>query len=140
HERIKALAYRSKGLGYGMQGDLAEGLTWLQTSLALYQQSDDAQNVATLAMEIAIIHDNAGQKELARPLYLHALEVWRDLHNLVGQASVLNSLGVFYQEQGEHHQAFTTLSQAIECARRCGYTRMETFALTSLGDLVFEVG
>ena len=140
HLRIKALAYRSKGLGFCMQGDLAEGLRWQERSLELYQQAEDAQNMATLSMEIAITHDNAGQKALAQPLYLYALEAWRGLRNLMGQATVLNSLGVFYQEQGEHREAFTALTQAIDCARRGGYARMEAFALTSLGDLVFEAG
>lgn len=140
YRRIKALAYRSKGLGFCMQGNLDEGLKWQQRSLELYQQAEDAQNIATLSMEIAITHDNAGQKALAQPLYQSALEAWRGLHNLMGQATVLNSLGVFYQEQGEHRQAFTTLTQAINCARRSGYARMEAFALTSLGDLVFEAG
>jgi LuxR family transcriptional regulator, maltose regulon positive regulatory protein len=138
--RIKALAYRSKGLGFCMQGNLGEGLEWQQHSLELYQQTEDVQNMATLSMEIAITHDHAGQKALAQPLFLYALDAWRDLHNLMGQANVLNSLGVFYQEQGEHRQAFTALIQAIDCARRSGYARMEAFALTTLGDLVFEAG
>lgn len=141
HERqqLRALAYRSKGLGFCMQGDLSEGLIWQQHSLELYRQVEDLQNMANLSMEIAITHDSAGQKELARPLYLYALEAWRDLHNLMGQASVLNSLGVYYQEQGEHQQAFSALTQAVDCAQRSGYARMQAFALTSLGDLVFEV-
>lgn len=137
--RIKALAYRSKGLGLCMQGNLTEGLKWQQRSLELYQQSKDTQNVATVSMEIAITYENTGQKSLAHPLFLGALEAWRDQHNLMGQANVLNSLGVSYQEQGEYRLAFATLTQAIECARRSGYARMEAFALTSLGDLLFEV-
>ena len=138
--RMRALAYRSKGLGFCMQGNLSEGLEWQQRSLELYQQARDIQNTATLSMEIAITHDNAGQKALAQPLYQAALDAWRDLHNLMGQANVLNCLGVYYQEQGEYRQAFATLTQAIDCARRSGYARMEAFSLTSLGDLVFEVG
>lgn len=137
---LKALAYRSKGLGFCMQGNLRDGLAWQQRSLDLYQQAEDAQNVATLSMEIAITHDNAGDKALARPLYEHALETWRKLHNLMGQANVLNAIGVFHQEQGQHAEAFAALTQAIDCAQRSGYARMEAFALTSLGDLVFEAG
>jgi DNA-binding SARP family transcriptional activator len=139
-QQIKALAYRSKGLGFCMQGNLNEGITWQQRALELYQQTEDMQNIATLSLEIAITHDRAGHKDLAQPLYHLALDAWRDQHNLMGQANVLNSLGVFYQEQGEHRQAFTHLADAIDCARRSGYARMEAFALTSLGDLVFEIG
>ncbi len=138
--RIQALAYRSKGLGLCMQGNLTEGLQWQQQSLDLYEQVEDVQNTATVSLEIAITQDRAGHKGLALPLYHYALDAWRDLHNLMGQANVLNSLGVFYQEQGKHRQAFSALTQAIDCARRSGYARMEAFALTSLGDLVFEVG
>lgn len=140
HRLIQAQAYRAKGLGFCMQGNLNEGIVWQQRSLELYQQAEDAQNVATVSMEIAITHDNAGQKTLAQPLYEYALAAWREQHNLMGQANVLNAIGVFYQEQGEHSQAFAALTQAIDCARRSGYARMEAFALTSLGDLVFEAG
>lgn len=140
HQPIKALAYRSKGLGFCMQGNLNEGLAWQQRSLELYKLTEDVQNIATLSMEIAITYDNAGEKALAQPLYEYALEAWRDLHNLMGQANVLNAIGVCYQEQGHHREAFTALTQAIDCAQRSGYARMEAFALTSLGDLVFEAG
>jgi DNA-binding SARP family transcriptional activator len=138
YRRLMALAYRSKGLGFCMQGDLAEGLQWQERALDLYEQAGDVQNMATVSMEIAITHDNMGQKALALPLYHYALEAWRGLHNLMGQANILNSLGVFYQEQGDHKKAFATLVQAVACARRSGYVRMEAFALTGLGDLVFE--
>lgn len=138
--RLHALACRSKGLGYCMQGDLGEGLVWQQRALELYREAGDVSNMATVSLEIAITYDNSGQKTLARPLYLYALEAWRTLHNLMGQANVLNSLGVSYQDQGEPQEAFTALTQAIDCARRSGYVRMEAFALTSLGDLIFEAG
>ena len=78
YERLMALAYRSKGLGFCMQGNLSEGMIWQQRSLELYQQAGDVQNIATLSMEIAITHHNAGQKALAQPLYLYALEAWRE--------------------------------------------------------------
>ena len=140
YQLLRALAYRSKGLGFCMQGNLHEGIIWQQRSLDLYQEADDLQNVATLSMEVAITHANLGQRTLAQPLFHFALETWRGQHNLMGQANILNNLGVFYQEQGFHGQAFTSLTQAINCAKRSGYARMEAFALTSLGDLVFEIG
>jgi ATP/maltotriose-dependent transcriptional regulator MalT/DNA-binding SARP family transcriptional activator len=140
HLQLRALIYRSIGLGFCMQGNLSTGLEWLRRSLELYQLANDVQNTATLWMEIAITLHNSGQKNQALPLYHCALDAWRDLNNLMRQANVLNSLGFLYQEQGHHVQAFTTLTQAIDCARRSGYTRMEAFALTSLADLLFEVG
>jgi tetratricopeptide (TPR) repeat protein len=123
-QRIKALALRSKGLGLSMQGEVVKGLEWQQHSFDLYQQIGDVQNMATVSMELAVAVENMGQLTRARPLYLFALETWRTLHNLLGQATVLNSLGVSDQEQGRHRDAFTYLTQAIDCARRSGYMRM----------------
>jgi ATP/maltotriose-dependent transcriptional regulator MalT len=140
YQRLIALAYRSKGLGFFMQGDLSEGLEWQQRSFDLYQQIEDGPNMATVSMELAITHNNLGKKETARPLFHFALKSWREVHNLMGQATVLNCLGVSDQEQGHYRQAFVTLAEAIDYARRSGYTRMESFTLTSLGDVVFEVG
>src|SRR5690606_5689402 len=70
HRQVQALAYRSKGLGLCMQGNLLEGIEWQRRSLDLYQEIEDVQNMATLSMEIAITYANSGQNDRAYPLYL----------------------------------------------------------------------
>ena len=136
---VRALALQTKGTALRMMGKLDPAFEWLQSSLAAYISLDDVQNSAAVSMDIAIAYSNAGQHTLAFPLYQSALEVWRDLHNLVEQSNVLNSLGVHYHQHGEYMPALRALTEALDCARRSGYTRMEAFSLASLGDLFVDV-
>ena len=136
---VQALALRSKGTALRMMGKLDPAIQWLKSSLATYKKLGDAQNEATLSMEIAIAYSNAGRHALAFPLFEAALEAWQTLHNLVGQSNILNSLGVHYHQHGEYRLALRALMQALDCARRSGYPRMEAFSLASLGDLYVDV-
>ena len=136
---LTALGRRAKGSALCMMGTLEPGIEWLQRSLAAYRQAEDAQNVAAVAMDIAIVYANSGQNEDALTLFRQAHEAWRQLHNLVGQANVLNSLGVHYHQLGQYEKALDSLVDALDCARRSGYARMEAFSLASLGDLFVDL-
>ncbi len=136
---VTALGLRAKGSALSMMGMLEPGIEWLQRALAAYRQAEDAQNVAAVAMDIAIVYANSGQDEDALTLFRQAHEAWRQLHNLVGQANVLNSLGVHYHQLGQYEKALDALVDALDCARRSGYARMEAFSLASLGDLFVDL-
>ncbi len=134
-----ALGRRAKGLALCMMGTLEFGIEWLQRSLTAYRVAEDVQNIAVVSMEIAISYANSGQNEEALILFRQAHAAWRKLHNLVGQANVLNSLGVHYHQLGHYEEALDALVDSLDCARRSGYTRMEAFALASLGDLFVDL-
>lgn len=136
---VPALAKRCKGLALCMMGALDAGIDWLQRALVAYQADDDVQNIAAVSMEIAIAYANSGQNEEALTLFRQAHEAWQRLHNLVGQANVLNSLGVHYHQLGKYEEALDALVEALACARRSGYARMEAFALASLGDVFVDL-
>ena len=136
---LVALAQRSKGLALCMMGTLELGIEWLQQALASYQDQEDVQNVASLSMDLAIQYSSSGQNEEALSLFEQAYEAWRVVHNLVGQANVLNSIGVHCHQLGEYERALDALAGALDCARRSGYARIEAFACASLGDMFVEV-
>ncbi|MBP8857855.1 MAG: tetratricopeptide repeat protein, partial [Anaerolineaceae bacterium] len=68
-------------------------------------------------------------------LYEGALAFWRDTHNSVWQANVLNNLGVLQHLMGNYEAATSTLEKALQHARLSGYQRLEAFALAGIGDI-----
>ena len=71
--------------------------------------------------------------------YQKALEMWRQTGNLIGQADVLNNLGVLYHKHGDYERAGQILEQGLLCAREGGHKHGEALILTSLGDLYAEL-
>lgn len=136
---LVASAQQEKGLALCMMGSLELGIEWLQLSLASFQEQRDVQSVATVLKDIAIEYANSGQNEEALRMFESAYDAWQSVHNLVGQASVLNSLGVHYHQLAEYDRALDALARALDCARRSGYARMEAFASASLGDIFVEL-
>lgn len=136
---VKALALRCKGFSLRLQGNMNDSIIFLQQALAAFQVLDDQANRADVLTDIAVVHSLRGQNKQARPLFQAALDIWRKLTNIWAQATVLNNLGVLMHQQGNYVQALTFLEEARVCAERSGYTRLEVFALTSLGDIFFDL-
>ncbi len=139
HCDLIALAQKSKGLALCSMGSLEIGIEWLQLALESYEQQSDTLNVATVSMDIANQYASSGQNDEALTLLQQAHDAWRMSHNLVGQALVLNNIGVHYHEQGDYERAVDALAVALDCARRSGYTRIEAFASAGLGDVFVDL-
>jgi LuxR family transcriptional regulator, maltose regulon positive regulatory protein len=134
-ESPRAEAMRAKGLSYHSTGNLQEALAWLSKSLIAYRILEDDRNVAVVSMETAMVYKATGNYEAAKDAYLKALDYWQRTGNSVGQANLLNNLGVLQQLQGDYDSAISSLERAILHAQNSKIPRVEAFALTSIGDL-----
>jgi ATP/maltotriose-dependent transcriptional regulator MalT/DNA-binding SARP family transcriptional activator len=135
----QAEALRAKGMSLYQLGKLNEAINWLQQSLAAYEMLDDVQRVAMLRMELAMAYISAGHYEQALAHNNQAPDYWRKAENVAHQANLLNNLGVLHHLRGEYEHADTLLEEALDCAHRSGYTRVEVAALTSIGDLYADL-
>jgi DNA-binding SARP family transcriptional activator len=135
----RAAALRARGLALRWMGQLDEAIEWLEQSLAAYSVLDDAQNVAMLHVELGLASMNADRYGRALAHYEHALAYWQQVNNVIRQATLFNNLGVLYHLQGDYEQAVLLLEQALDCARRSGYTRIEAMALSGMGDLYADL-
>ena len=136
---LKAEVQRSIGMNLYHQGNFNEALNWLQESLESYRLIDDHQNESVLLMEIGITHANRSDFHLAEEAYLSALEYWQETNNSVWLANLLNNLGYLQHSMGKFEAAASTLEKAIQHAELSGYQRMLAYALTSIGDLYFDL-
>ena len=67
-----------------------------------------------VSMFMASIYDTVGRYPEAIATYKHALNVFKSEGNLRGEITVLNNLGVIYENLREYAQALENLNQALE--------------------------
>ncbi|MBX2999190.1 MAG: tetratricopeptide repeat protein [Caldilineaceae bacterium] len=136
---VQAEARRIQGLCDYVIGNYTSSIYHLELARQTYIRSKDLQNDTTITLEIGIAHAGTGHYQKALTFFEQVLENWRNLHNILGQANVLNNLGVLYQLQGNYPAALQRLIEAMEYCRRSGFTRMEAYTLASIGDLFADL-
>jgi tetratricopeptide (TPR) repeat protein len=90
-------------------GRAAEALT---RALKAYEELDDPYGIAETSGQLAIIHMEQGEHELAVPLYERALDLARDLGYRRGEAVNLANLGSSRYHQGSIAEALELYDQA----------------------------
>jgi ATP/maltotriose-dependent transcriptional regulator MalT len=131
---VKAEALRAKGLSLSRKGQLKEAIEHLSQSLTTYSALDDMQTMALVLMELGMANLGAGRYNQALTHYNQALDYWRKTDNVFQLANLLNNLGVLHHLRGDYEQAVSLLEEALTCASQSGHTRMEAFALASIGE------
>ena len=132
---LQAEAMRAKGVGLYNLGNLQDALVWLSKSLQAFRASENERDAALVSMETGLIFKASGDYEAAKAAYLKALDFWEMTGNAVGQANLLNNLGVLQHLQGDYDSAISSLERAVLHAQNSHTPRIEAFALTSIGDL-----
>jgi two-component SAPR family response regulator len=136
---LKAEASRVQGLCDYVTGNYSDAIHHLEQARQVYTHLKDEQNDARIKLEIAMAHTGKGQYQKALAFFEEVLQDWRNLHNIVGQANVLNNLGVLYHLRGNYSLAIERLIEAMEYCKRSGFTRMEAYTLASIGDLFADL-
>ena len=132
---LRADAMRAKGISLYNLGNLQEALVWTSKAFTAYRNTDDEQNMAVVSMETGMILKANGEYDAARAAYQKALDFWEASGNSVGQANLLNNLGVLQHILGDYDSAMSSLERAVQHAQHSHTSRMEAFALTGIGDL-----
>ncbi len=89
-----------------------------------------------------LVSDNyrkAGRLDVAGAVYQAALSYWRQAVSLHQQTDLLNNIGVMQRYAGRYELACQALNEGLQLARQCGYTRLEAFILTTLGDVYADL-
>jgi LuxR family transcriptional regulator, maltose regulon positive regulatory protein len=132
---LRADAMRAKGISLYNLGSLQDALLWSSKALLAYRNADDEKNVAVVSMETGMMLKANGDYDAAKAAYLRALDIWDMNGNSVGQANLLNNLGVLQHIQGDYDSAMSSLERAVQHAQHSHTPRIEAYALTGIGDL-----
>lgn len=136
---LVAAAMHSKGMVQNYLGKISDALEWLTIARNGFLELGDEDSAAKVAMEIAVVYRYLGDLNQAENIYRDILIYYQTSGNIVWQANLLNNLGVLHALAGEYEMALNELERAIQYAKMGGYSRLEAYALTSLGDLFKDV-
>lgn len=136
---VHAEAERIKGLAFFGQGQVQDSLPWLESSLRRYQKLGMKNQVPILETELGVVHRRLGEPQIAGRYYASALEALEEKGNTGWKARLLNNMGMLKYMTGRLEEAHHLLQEAVRTAKQCGYVRIQTNALISLGDLLTDV-
>lgn len=136
---IRAEALRTKGLALYEIGQAKQAVKALDESIALYTMLKDTDKAAYVQVDIGYVHMGTGDYNKALPHFHHALGIFRKSNDLIQLANVLNNLGVLSHLEGDLLQAEAYFSEALTCASKSGYARIEAYALAGLGDIYIDL-
>lgn len=132
-------AISTKGTVLISLGQLNEAIENLQQSLAAYQAIGDNSAAARSCLEMGRGYKMLGRFSDAEMAYTRALEYNQGAGNLILRGTLYNNLGVLQHDRGDHVSATSSFEKAIHSARLGGSPRLESYALTSIGDLYLEL-
>ena len=135
----QAEAQRIKGINLFRLGNVNDAIHHLESSRTFYVELEKRDLVALVDMDLGVVHRACGAMERAKEYYRQALAHWKERENLTQLANLLNNMGVLYHYEGDYLKAEGYLNEALECAQKIGYVRIETLALTSIGDLYADL-
>jgi predicted ATPase/DNA-binding CsgD family transcriptional regulator len=130
---------RSQGVGFAAalalrQGDLASARALAEQSLAEARRTDDRLAVARALQTLGSIA-GADRDERASGWLRDSLELYTEVGNQAGRASILNALGEEARQRGELETAAAAYSESLALARSVGDVEAIGTALHNLGQV-----
>ncbi len=121
------------------QGKLHDALDNFSEALSVMASIQDLKSTAILHLELGAVYENLGNYAASLKEYQAALDYWKKVDNPIWLSNLLNNLGVIQQMTGDYVQASQSFEQAYVYAHNSGYARMESFVLTGIGDIYFDL-
>jgi non-specific serine/threonine protein kinase len=122
------------------RGQLAEGWSWAERTLALGDVIGPGTNRARLELAAGWMLINLGKPDRAPPLLNHARELAEAGNDLSVAARCRHVLGRIDSESGHFDKAVANFEAAFDLFRECGDRTWQAFALVSLGRANFGLG
>jgi class 3 adenylate cyclase/tetratricopeptide (TPR) repeat protein len=119
---------------------LADAREQFEEARGLRAELGDERGSAHALVGAARASEELGDNELAKDYYSTALEVYRRLDDLGGQAVTLGNLGIVLAIEGQYDAAAEHFDAALHLARATGDRTREGEALGNLGLLASEQG
>lgn len=136
---IQAEALRTKGLALYDMGKGDEAIEALLESERMYTLLNDDARAAYVQVDLGYVLMETGDHKRAFPRFRHALEIFQNTKDLIQLANVYNNLGVLSHLEGEILQAESYFSEALNCAKKSGYSRIESYALAGISDIFIDL-
>lgn len=126
------IAYR-RGIILYERGDVQRALRQACEAYRILRMSDEHREVANTQLLIANCYSRLGRIDEAEQYYLDALSSFRRIEDTVGEAYVLNNLGLFHKNACRWGRSLSFLNRALEICDELGLTQHRVRVKLNLG-------
>jgi two-component system NtrC family sensor kinase len=137
---IPGLAYALKniGLGYYMQADYVQTLTYWNKSLEKFKAAGDKKGTANILSNLGAVYYNQGDDAKALDYYLKALQFAEEIKDTLRMATSLNNIGaVYFNQKNSHEKALDYYLKALPLSEAIGDDDIGTI-LVNIGEIYYE--
>lgn len=121
------------------EGHHSRAIKWCSAAVSEAQAAGERDALANALKVLDWANMDLGRLDEPRN-WTRALELFEELGDLTGQASVLNMLGGLAYFRGEWSQALDLYRRAQTMVRRTGNSTMDAFYMNNIGEISLEQG
>ena len=125
---------------YARDGKWPEALNWLEKAYLSFRHAGLPDEEGPILRRLADIYGQQGDPAMAIDALLAALEVYAELDDSNGSATVAKELGAHYHFVGDERNAASYLEQGVAHARQIGDRKTELEALQMLRESYVNLG
>lgn len=122
------------------QGDFRAASRFLEQSLSIYRELEDASGIATSLNALAVMARDNGDYAAAKINFEKSLAYWRRIHDQVATAQCLHNLGNVSKITGDYARARMALTEAMQIFEDVGDHVGAAWTLNQQGDVTKEQG
>jgi class 3 adenylate cyclase/tetratricopeptide (TPR) repeat protein len=122
------------------QGDLAQAERWLNQGLHLVEDTKHYGVLASILNRLGAVYYHRSYWERATEQVQQALDIRKELGDLVGYAGSLNNLGILHHMNASWEKALDRYEEAAVLYERIGATEGVAVTRTNLGSLYTDRG
>ena len=140
HPKLRIAALEARSRARLARGRAVDAQNDLLDADELAEAAGDQGTRGRLAMLLATVERQQGQRKEARQSLKRGLEILRAVGDLRMEGRTVSNLGVLQHELGEEEEALETYNRALEIHRAAGDRRYEGITLANLGVLQQALG
>ena len=129
----KGTLARLRGIILRERGAVDKALNEAFAAYRLLRTSDEHREVGRVQVLLAVCHYRLGKREEAEQYFLDALASYRRIDDLVGEAHVLNSLGIFHKDACRFQRAVHFFNRALVLCEKMGLVQHRVRVTLNLG-------
>jgi class 3 adenylate cyclase/tetratricopeptide (TPR) repeat protein len=138
-DRLRTQLVMSYGAARARQGRFAESLPHLLRAARDAERLGDRITLAHVYYLLDWSMTDMGHPDAERYRGL-ALPIYQELGDLVGEATVLNNLGIDAYYEGRWDESLALYERSREVCRRAGHVMMDVTALNNIGEILSDQG
>jgi tetratricopeptide (TPR) repeat protein len=128
------------GLIYQKKGELDTALEYHQTSLQIFEESGNKQDIAKIFMNIGNIYLRKGEFDTALEYYQKSLQIREEIGNKQDISGSLNNIGIIYLSKGELEAALEYHQKSLQIREEIGNKQDISGSFNNIGNIYQRKG